>query len=989
MVSATRGRVASGYLPVSRRPVRGSLCGPMGLEPLETRVLLAVVTVDTVAELVAAVSNGAAGDTVNIAAGTYELTAKLSPKANMTIQGAGMGQTILTAASSWSPSTAALPDTGLDSNENDRSAFLFDLSINDSVTICDMTLDGDDRLHGGVFGFYNDNIEFSGIRFQDFLWCGLRTYATNGAAIHDNEFINTGGRWKTGGVPGTDGGITGGAVYATWLSNAEIWNNRIYRTNMAPEREFYGIKGRQATHTRIHNNSIEVNFSIELPFESDAYVEIDHNYLKGTVSIPKDMGGPVPSGGYTFHIHHNYFRSPYSLEFPRNGVEIDHNLFDFATTSDWGNLISGFASTTAGGPTLFHDNLIKNPGRGVFWSQGVCNNLSFYNNHIIANTTVTPRTEGLFGFNTGTDFSTITIKDNIIECVGQARPLVRNSASYAANIENNTLTNVSDSTNYANPATSATRGVIGDLIFNVGAYEQYAVNNWVISENGVGDGNEAAFVRGGTYADANYGADGSLLVKNGTGTEWDRVSYIKLNLADLNAADTFKLKLYGSGSAAMSVTAHAANTATWNQDTLTWNNQPGYNATALDTKSIGTPVGWYEWDITSYVRDRLNAGQAVGAVALWTTTWDVTATFNSDDSATNPPQLVAEPGTPSGVVALEPLADAFIRGGIYASTNYGSDTALMVKEDSGSDYDRRALYRFDLSGYSTPVTSAMLKLPVVSGGTDTAGMVVEVRKIENDGWAETGVNWSNAPTAGSLLATIPASSITIGGTVTVDLTGAINTEIAGDKVLSLLLVPTTSGSQRQAAFGSREQSQAANRSRLEISINPTTVTAAHDAYVRGGTYANANYGSDATLQVKEDSGSDYDRMSFLQFDLTGYSSSISLANLVLPVVSGGPDLAGMTLEVRLVTSDSWTESTLTWNTKPATSTVLATINGSSMVVGGAVTVDLTSVVNDAIAGDKTLSIALVAVNAGGSQRFVNFGSSEQLDPSLRTHLEIL
>ena len=50
----------------------------------------------------------------------------------------------------------------------------------------------------------------------------------------------------------------------------------------------------------------------------------------------------------------------------------------------------------------------------------VFDHLEVRNNHVIARTTATPRTDGLFGFNPACDFKTITIRDNVIECQGQA-----------------------------------------------------------------------------------------------------------------------------------------------------------------------------------------------------------------------------------------------------------------------------------------------------------------------------------------------------------------------------------------------------------------------------------------------------------------------------------------------------------------------------------------------------------------------------------------
>jgi hypothetical protein len=170
------------------------------------------------------------------------------------------------------------------------------------------------------------------------------------------------------------------------------------------------------------------------------------------------------------------------MEWARNAAEIDHNLFDFSTTDDGGNLITDFSNSStpaSDGPTLFHDNLIKNPGRGLYNSNGhVYNNIRFYNNHVIANTTATPRTEGMFGLPTATTFSTIEIADNIFEFVGRSRGLFRNTASYAAVVSNNTLVNVSDAANYANPDTGAPRGPLEPLFFRVGAYGEYTVDQW-------------------------------------------------------------------------------------------------------------------------------------------------------------------------------------------------------------------------------------------------------------------------------------------------------------------------------------------------------------------------------------------------------------------------------------------------------------------------------------------------------------------------------
>lgn len=439
--------------------------------------ILAATSVDSTAALVAAVRDGAEGSTIEVAAGTYELDAPLEPKAGMTIKGAGMDKTILTHAPGWKPSTNTLPDPEMKTQGMDTRAYLVRLQDKAAgITVSDLTLSGP-QLHGAVYGWQNKDLHLHHLRVQDFLWAGVRTFSMQGAKIHDCEFIDAGGRWERG-QPGIKGGITGGAIFAIWMADSEIAHNRFTRTQQGKADEFYGCKIRQGKRSRIHHNTIDVNFSIEMPFENDEDVEIDHNVLHGAVSIPKQAGGPVPKSGRTFHIHHNWFRDSYAIEFVRNGVEIDHNLFDFDAKADGGNLISGFGKAAAKGPASFHNNLVSNPGRGVIWINEPYDNLEVRNNHVIARTTATPRTEGLFGFNAKSDFKTITIRDNVIECEGQSRPLLRNKESTGAAIVNNQLTNISDTDRYANPKGDRPAGLQEPLKFECGVHGEFGVDGW-------------------------------------------------------------------------------------------------------------------------------------------------------------------------------------------------------------------------------------------------------------------------------------------------------------------------------------------------------------------------------------------------------------------------------------------------------------------------------------------------------------------------------
>lgn len=433
--------------------------------------------VDSTVALVAAVRDGAEGAAIEVAAGTFELEAPLEPKTGMTLKGAGMDKTIITHVGSWKPSTKTLPDPEMTTKGMDTRAYLIRLKDKAAnVTISDLTLRGP-QLHGAIYGWDNQNLHLHHLRIQDTLWSGLRTFLLKGAKIHDCEFIDAGGRWERG-EPGLKGGITGGGIFAIWMADSEISHNSFVRTQMGKADEFYGIKGRQGKRCHIHHNTFKVNFSIEFPFEGDEDVEIDHNICHGTISIPKYAGGSVPKSGRTFYIHHNWMLDSYSIEFVRNGVEISHNLFDFDVQKDGGNLISAFGKAAAKGPASFHNNLVNNPGRGVIWINEVFNNLEIRNNHVITRTTSTPRKEGLFGFNPVCDFKTISIRDNVIECRGQARPLLRAQESYGAEIRNNQLTNISDTNRFDNPRSNQRAGLEKPLKFECGVHGEYTVDGW-------------------------------------------------------------------------------------------------------------------------------------------------------------------------------------------------------------------------------------------------------------------------------------------------------------------------------------------------------------------------------------------------------------------------------------------------------------------------------------------------------------------------------
>jgi hypothetical protein len=97
-------------------------------------------------------------------------------------------------------------------------------------------------------------------------------------------------------------------------------------------------------------------------------------------------------------------------------------------------------------------------------------------------------------------------------------------------------------------------------------------------------------------------------------------------------------------------------------------------------------------------------------------------------------------GPLSPVHPLTTTADAYVRDGAYAGTNFGNDAQIMAKT-SASGYNRQSFLRFDLSNESN-VNKTILRL---YGSTDASTVRVGVVGATSSTWSETAITWNNRP----------------------------------------------------------------------------------------------------------------------------------------------------------------------------------------------------------------------------------------------------
>ncbi|MEZ0608868.1 polysaccharide lyase family 8 super-sandwich domain-containing protein [Fibrella sp. WM1] len=160
---------------------------------------------------------------------------------------------------------------------------------------------------------------------------------------------------------------------------------------------------------------------------------------------------------------------------------------------------------------------------------------------------------------------------------------------------------------------------------------------------------------------------------------------------------------------------------------------------------------------------------------------------------------------------------------------------------------------------------------------------------------------------------------------------------------------------------------------------PVSIAAVADAYVRDGTYANANYGTDTILVVKGDNSVNYERETFLKFDVSGINTSITSAKLRMSIKSTNVNVSTARWQLAYVPTDTWTETGLTWSNKPASTSMASTQLGVS---SGYVEWDIKGILQQELAsGNNQLSLRLINTvsNAQGDVAFYSREATTAID----------
>ncbi len=153
-----------------------------------------------------------------------------------------------------------------------------------------------------------------------------------------------------------------------------------------------------------------------------------------------------------------------------------------------------------------------------------------------------------------------------------------------------------------------------------------------------------------------------------------------------------------------------------------------------------------------------------------------------------------------------------------------------------------------------------------------------------------------------------------------------------------------------------------------------------DSTVRSGQYANSNYGSATTLVVRNASSASSTRWSYLRFDTSAFTGTAGSAKVRL--FGRNSSTGAITVQAFSVADNTWTETGLTWNNRPASGTTPIASQSVSSSTNAVYEFDITAYVNaERAAGRPVISIVFKSANVTSNN--FSFNSDENSTSPVR------
>ncbi|MEM9935919.1 MAG: hypothetical protein AAF824_20000, partial [Bacteroidota bacterium] len=299
------------------------------------------------------------GHVIHIGAGTFIEDGQVKIKPGISVKGAGIDQTIITAAPSFYTTFPFHPEDPYPFFEDLQLSYplanmLISLSSNQgrvdgNQSISDLTIDGANKqIYGGILVYRRENVEIANVKVSETFFTGIWLFWSDHLSVHD--IIIRDCSWGNSGF--SSGGINiGGIKYAD-----------LYRLDIEEREQREGTKGggyglvaigpwfeNDLIDVKLHDSKIIVhfeglwenglapNFCIEYHNVSSYNCEIYRNEVNNVMSLV-DPSHADPTLGFdgkyqrdhSVRVYDNYFNidneNGYPLEVTLNRVEIFNNL---------------------------------------------------------------------------------------------------------------------------------------------------------------------------------------------------------------------------------------------------------------------------------------------------------------------------------------------------------------------------------------------------------------------------------------------------------------------------------------------------------------------------------------------------------------------------------------------------------------------------------------------------------------------------------------
>jgi hypothetical protein len=157
------------------------------------------------------------------------------------------------------------------------------------------------------------------------------------------------------------------------------------------------------------------------------------------------------------------------------------------------------------------------------------------------------------------------------------------------------------------------------------------------------------------------------------------------------------------------------------------------------------------------------------------------------------------PSTTTGSI----VADAYVRGGQYASTNFGATAELVTKFSTDESFRREAFLTLDIAAVQ-PGDQVRLRLFGRLSDTRASSVTVAINKVPDTSWIETAISWNTRPAA----ETTEWARVTVAGTTgqwyEIDLTSRLQAERLAGRTTVAIVLRKSVDSLPYVAFASRE-----------------------------------------------------------------------------------------------------------------------------------------------------------------------------------------